>query len=200
MLRSIERKYTIAITSAYRTVATDAAGALAGCPPLDLLAWERARNWEQKGRRTDELNREVMEKWQNRWSQYTGWASVFIKDVEKWQRKAPPTDYYSTQAITGHGCFGRYLKWIKKMESDECWFGCEMEDTPEHTVFVCARFDQKRIMTETEIGESLTKEKISETLTRGDSASDKTMKFLREIMKLKADVERSRKEEGDVDD
>ena len=61
LIRSVERKMAIKVTSAYRTVAIDAVGAISGCPPYDLLAWERARNWEMRGLRRKEVREEMME-------------------------------------------------------------------------------------------------------------------------------------------
>lgn len=106
MLRSVERKAAISVTSAYRTVSTEAVGVLARHPPMDLLARERARNWEGGGEKGKENRENVMEGWQERWDQYRGWAKVFVKDIRSWLKAEFEMDYYTTQAITGHGIFG----------------------------------------------------------------------------------------------
>ncbi|KAH1021336.1 hypothetical protein HUJ04_010865 [Dendroctonus ponderosae] len=81
---------------------------------------------------------------QKRVEQYNGWSKTFIQNVTKWEEsKLGETNYYSTQAITGHGVFGSYLKKIKKQNNDDCWF-CKAMDTPEHTIFDCQKFTEIR--------------------------------------------------------
>lgn len=189
-LRRIERKYTIAVTSAYRTASTDAVGALAGCPPLDLLAWERARNWEERGEKSGATRSMMMEKWQRRWEAYRGWAAVFVRDVRDWRERAPPTNFYATQAITGHGCFGTYLKEIGKMDSDLCWFGCGKADSPEHTVFECAKFAEHRRKVESRVGADITPQSVAEILVGARDKAESVVEFLTDIMKIKMEYER----------
>ena len=190
MIRAVERKCAISITAAYRTVSTEAVGALAGFPPFDLLAWERARNWEERGERRSENRREMLERWQTRWRGYRGWASVFIKDVTRWMKRGIQMDFYTTQAMTGHGSFGKYLKEIRKRDSDECWYGCGTIDSPEHTIFQCARFEAIRVNLESEIGRQVTRDSIAEILVGDDIASERVMTHLRSIMEIKVRKEK----------
>ena len=83
LLRSTERKVSISVICAYRTASTDAAGAIARYPPYDLLAWERAQNWRERGSRAKENREEMMRRWQLRWQEYAGCAKTFVKDVKQ---------------------------------------------------------------------------------------------------------------------
>ena len=195
LLRSVERKTSILVTAAYRTVSTEAVSAIAGCPPYDLLVWERARNWESRGKEATNNRQEMLRRWQERWSQYGGWASVFIKDVRAWQERGPPSDYHTTQAMTGHGAFGTYLKKIKKMDSDECWFGCRVPDTPAHTVFECAKFRKAREEAEDEIAQQVREQNVAELLLN-EHTSVTVMGMLRSIMREKEAEELMREREA----
>nr|XP_022906255.1 uncharacterized protein LOC111418057 [Onthophagus taurus] len=182
ILRLIERRTAISATSAYRTVATEAVSALAGHPPMDLLAWERSRNWETRGENA-EINKESMfEKWQQRWNEYGGWAKTFIKSVRDWKEKGPRVDYYTTQAIMGHG---EYLKKIKKIESDICWFGCRESDTPRHTIFKCARFERERATMNVELEHSVTEENVADLIMKDEKHQNIIIRYFREVMKAK---------------
>lgn len=191
MIRSVERKYTISITAAYRTVATEAAGVIAGCPPLDLMVWERTQVY--KGRKNKDVRKELIEKWQRRWDEYEGWAKVFIKDVSEWMEKGPATDYYLTQAISGHGAFGSYLKKIKKVEDDDCWFGCGVRDTPEHTLFQCARFEEEKMRTEVQILERVSTDTVAGILLEGNEKTNALVGYLRQVIKEKVKEETIKK-------
>ncbi|ERL83359.1 hypothetical protein D910_00278 [Dendroctonus ponderosae] len=105
--------------------------------PIDLLAKERT-DIEQKGPAfKNEARAITLQQWQERWDEYPGWTKVFIKSVSAWtDRSLGETDYYVTQALTGHGVFGTYLKRIGKQENDDCWL-CGQQANPEHTVFHC---------------------------------------------------------------
>ncbi|ERL84666.1 hypothetical protein D910_02093 [Dendroctonus ponderosae] len=57
------------------------------------------RDYKSEARKT------ALEKWQERWSCYDGWAKTFIKDVREWtKRKFEEVDFLTTQTMTGHGC------------------------------------------------------------------------------------------------
>ncbi|KAH1015624.1 hypothetical protein HUJ04_006976 [Dendroctonus ponderosae] len=93
--------------------------------PIELLAKERI-NIVQNGKeyKKDAIIN-TMKLWQNRWELYAGWSKTFIPNVTKWtEHQIGNTNYYCTQACTGHGVFDSYLKRIKWQSSDVSWF-CE---------------------------------------------------------------------------
>lgn len=83
-----------------------------------------------------------MEKWNHRWQENdgkTGWTKRLTRNIENWQnRKHGQTNYFITQFLTGHGCFGTYLNRIKEAERDSCIYYGEM-DNAEHAIIECGR-------------------------------------------------------------
>ena len=86
--------------------------------------------------------------------------------MKRWRSDGPQTNYYASQAILGHGIFGKYLKEIKKQQNEECWYGCCVQDSPEHTVFACVRFERERGEAERALGIRWEKETIGEEMNR----------------------------------
>lgn len=101
-------------------------------------------------------------------------------------------NYYTTQALTGHGCFGEYLKSIKKIENDNCWF-CNDPDTREHTVFKCTRFAQEREEANKNLKLPMNIGNVSEILTESQQERNTLVTYLETIMKLKEEEEKKRK-------
>ena len=192
LVRTVERKMSVGVTSAYRTVATDAVGVIAMCPPYDILIWERARNWEDRGLRKAERRQEVMAKWQQRWEKYGGWAKTFITDVREWVAMGLRTDYHTTQALTGHGIFGSYLKKIRKHETDQCWYGCGVADSPQHCLFECSRFCERRIRLEIETGQQFGQPADAKAFMTEKTTASKLLHYLREVMREKEREEKRR--------
>ena len=192
MIRSVERKMAVRVTSAYRTVATDAIGVIARCPPYDLLVWERSRNWEDKGENRSETRAELMRRWQRRWSEYQGWAKTFIQEVQVWVEMGLRTCYHTTQALTGHGVFRSYLKTIKKQEDDECWYDCGEADTPEHCIFRCHRFESERTRMEIALGRQFRTPEHAQSLMGVKQSAQSILDYLRMVMKEKDAEERRR--------
>uniref|UniRef100_A0A8D8R397 Reverse transcriptase zinc-binding domain-containing protein n=2 Tax=Cacopsylla melanoneura TaxID=428564 RepID=A0A8D8R397_9HEMI len=108
-----------------------------------------------------------MGKWQCKWNaeyQKGQWTKRLIKDIEPWvKRNHGDLTYRMTQALTGHGCFGTFLKRIRKVSVDTCKY-CPETDTPEHTVFQCVRFDVERRTCCFETDSSLTPDNIVGTM------------------------------------
>ena len=161
---------------------------------MDLLAHERSRNWESRGECKKENRENLIKEWQKRWDRYEGWAKIFVKDVERWQKSGPDMNYHLTQAFTGHGVFGSYLKKIGKIETDLCWFGCCDPDTPRHTIFECARFDRVRMQMERKIGIAISEGNIAELLLTDKLIRDAITEYLNNIMRTKEDEEKRRRE------
>ena len=85
--------------------------------------------------------------WQERWNgaRVSRWTHSCIPDVLKWRKCGFNfLDFYSTQILTGHGCFNAFRFRIGKSRTPSCWFGCDAPDTSEHTLLVCPRWDVLR--------------------------------------------------------
>ncbi|KAH1006936.1 hypothetical protein HUJ05_007621, partial [Dendroctonus ponderosae] len=136
------------------------------------------RDYKSEARKT------ALEKWQERWSCYDGWAKTFIKDVREWtKRKFEEVDFLTTQTMTGHGDI-------------DCWF-CGAQDTPEHTIFQCPRFQNIRLQFELGCGTKVSKSNIGDIILQGDARWKGTTDMLRAIMRIKTQEERRREKKSD---
>lgn len=64
-MQTTYRGVLLAVSYAYRTVSNDAMCVIAGFPPIDLLAEERAAR--QEGGSKQEKKQNTLQKWQRRW-------------------------------------------------------------------------------------------------------------------------------------
>lgn len=148
VLEKINRMLALRVVSAYRTVSTEAVLALAKIPPIILQIEERNLIYRHGSGYRSEVRKIILDKWQNRWEAYQGRIKIFIPDVRVWINNMwTKTDYYITQAMTGHGAFGENLFKITKAESTKCWY-CEASDTANHTLFECCRYLETRASAE----------------------------------------------------
>lgn len=136
MLKQTQRRMLIRVCSAYRTASTVALGVIAGAPPIDLLLAERARIHDSISTKT-ELREETERAWQERWNRTEDeaqWSRKMFPEISRWaKRRHGEIGYYLTQALTGHGCYGTYLKRIGKEETEACWYCGAEKDDPAHT-------------------------------------------------------------------
>ncbi|KAJ8917005.1 hypothetical protein NQ315_012922 [Exocentrus adspersus] len=91
------------------TVSTAAAQVIAGVPPIHLLVEERAALYEARpgyGNGKEARDRTI-ERWQEEWDAHGStaqWTKMLIPDIKSWlDCPHRTTDYYFTQALTGHG-------------------------------------------------------------------------------------------------
>jgi len=143
-LESVQRTLALRVCSAYRTVSKEAAFVIANMPPITLVAKQRAA--VLPGTTKGEAKEELMRQWQVRWMNAdTGsWTKQLIPHIKEWaERKHGSTNFYLTQYLSGHGCFNSYLFKVCIKETPKCSY-CEEEDTPEHTILHCTRWEQVR--------------------------------------------------------
>lgn len=63
-------------------------------------------------------------------------------------------------------------------------------DTPEHTFFVCSKFEAYRAQTYNEIGHKITKYNVAEVLLRGENEWKSVSRLMTNIMKEKIEEEK----------
>jgi hypothetical protein len=148
---SAQRSLALRVCSAYRTVSGDAAVVLAGLVPLHLLARERAEIYSQRDMDSPQLRKDIrrrtMTAWQQEWNSGVNgrWTWRLIREISPWiDRAHGEISFRMTQCMTGHGVFGKYLRRIRKAPSEECMYCGAEEDSPEHTLFVCPKWDEER--------------------------------------------------------
>lgn len=144
-LTSIQRNALIRMTRAYRTVSGQALCVVGGIPPVHLLIEERARIYED-GEPALQKARTAAE-WQAEWTRNNDkgqWTKKLIPQIDKWAgRQFGELTYATTQLLTGHGCFRKYLFRFKRARNQECPYCGEVDDA-EHTFFVCPRWADVR--------------------------------------------------------
>ncbi|CAI6342698.1 unnamed protein product [Macrosiphum euphorbiae] len=146
----------------YRTISADASSVLSCMLPADLLAHERARvktRLEDEGELTSTSTIRKGERaistssWQSRWDRAAAgpdavgrrWTHRLLPDIARWIAKpAMSLTYRMTQALSAHGCFRSYLLRFKRAVDSYCVYCMNPEDTAEHTLFACPRWEDER--------------------------------------------------------
>lgn len=163
-LNSAQRIANIRQIQGYITVSGDSAGALAGNPPADLLADEASVIEERVGRLAEQaLSRmerrvaikqlklkaraETLERWNHRWQNETNpnsWTRKLCGDLQNVDRRNIQNTFRTSQLLTGKGVFNKYRCDLKKTETAQCWYCPSQEDTAEHTMFGCPKWEEER--------------------------------------------------------
>lgn len=193
-LEGVQRKMLLRVTSAYRTVSAKALQVIAGTVPVYLLAEERKNVYESGEGNVPAVRQRIrmgiMDKWQREWENEQDkaqWTKRLIGDVKMWEGCGFRwVNYHLTQFLTGHGSFGVYLKRIGKRENDNCMYGDNERDDPEHTVFHCMRFESERarlrvLLNGLEVGP----DNIIEVMLSSKSAYAHVSGVIVDIMKVK---------------
>lgn len=117
-LAAVYRLCALRTISGFRTVSDEAAGVVAGMIPIDILADELKRVFDdyppgQSRKEAKRVERVVsISKWQARWNSTAKgrWTYLLITDLHVWlERMHGTTSYYMTQFLTDHDCFRKYL-------------------------------------------------------------------------------------------
>lgn len=148
-LNSAFRLMAMRVTSAYRTISSEAVCVIAGMIPICITLEEDIECYER--RRTSQVRTLVrtasMTKWQQEWdsTEKGRWTHRLIPDVSTWvNRKHGEVNFHLTQFLSGHGCFRQYLHRFGHAASPFCPECENVEETPEHVVFICPRFEEVR--------------------------------------------------------
>lgn len=197
MLISVQRRGLLRVSSAYRTVSAAAVQVVTGQVPLDLLVEERVRLFRAgDGGNPDARVRErgvTLRRWQSRWEETTDvaqWTKRLIPNLGSWvECPYREVGYFTTQFLTGHGCFKTYLLRMKKREEDRCPY-CGVSDSPEHVAFYCARWQEERGILEDGIGEKVTPENMLRVMLSGESNYSSIKGFIIKILQQKERDER----------
>lgn len=132
--------------------------------------------------------------WQALWEEEREkgqWTRALIPQLKEWvECKHRRLDYFVTQVLTGHGSFRTYTKKIKKTENDLCIY-CGDRDTPEHTLFVCNRWQAMRNTLNREVGVAITATNMVQVMVE---TKEGWMAIERYINRLMKDKEKEEKE------
>jgi len=144
-LNSIQRVLCIRVCSGYRTVSLAATGVIAGIPPIGLMVLERKETFQ--GVPPKDARISLLTRWQAEWEtgKFGRWTFTLIPNIQTWlERPYGEVDYFISQAISGHGCFRKYLYERNRADSSDCPY-CGKLDDVEHTLFFCSRWEAERL-------------------------------------------------------
>lgn len=184
-LNKIQRRLCIRVCSGYRTISLAAAEVIAGIPPIKLLVLERTERFNGVTRR--EANDTLLSRWQEEWMQqtYGRWTRRLIPNIQTWlDRKHGEIDYYLCQALSGHGCFRKYLFDRLRADSERCTY-CGQLDDVEHTLFFCVRWEAVREEFFRDTGSHLTEGNIINKLLLSEESWQRTYATIRSIIENK---------------
>ena len=87
----------------------------------------------------------TMRVWQERWfkSKYGKWSQEVIPDLFLRMMHDLPLDFWLSQALSGHGCFRRYL-FVRRKTSCELCPTCKVPEDARHVIRACPRFADER--------------------------------------------------------
>lgn len=197
LLNRSQRKVLLRKICAYRTVSEAATNVLAGIPPVDLLA--REREVEYRRRRMDTSttpsHHATRTEWQKRWdTAETGqWTKTLIPDISRWTtRKFGGLNFHLSQFLSGHGCFGKYLCKIKKVDSAMCVDCGALTDDPEHAFFTCDRWWQQRRDLEANINRDFTPQTSIGEMMESKANWGAVNKYVKLVQSTREEEERER--------
>lgn len=184
-LISLQRKLSIRICSAYRTISTEAVGVIAGVLPIELQIIERKERYDGIG--TSVAKDNAIHSWQLKWEtgRHGRWTHRLIPDIARWiDRSYGEPDYYLSQALSGHGCFTKYLYGRRRAETPNCVY-CDKDDDAEHTLFVCPRWHVERMDFLTQTNRAFDLRNMMESLLAGEERWNHAYFTIRTIIQTK---------------
>ena len=169
---------------------TEGISVIAGLPPIDLQIIERRERYTGVDGNTARQN--LMRKWQHEWEngKYGRWTYSLIPAIERWINRAQgEVDYFITQALSGHGCYRKYLYERRKVVSRKCTY-CDQVDDVEHTLFACSRWNEYRNVFYSEVGNGFSPVSMMDCLLNTETTWKKAYKTIRSIIEVKEREER----------
>lgn len=142
LLNTAYRQAALRVICGYRTISRDAAYVLAGMFPIEMAATDTNRRYEE-----DVTPLRPIDRWQVTWDDAVKgrWTHRLIPKIDPWiNRRHGVLNFETTQFLSGHGCFTKHLNRLEIKESARCPACPDTEETAEHVVFKCHRFDSQR--------------------------------------------------------
>ncbi|CAB0039199.1 unnamed protein product, partial [Trichogramma brassicae] len=145
---AVHRRACLRVISARPHVSYDVTYAIAGVPPLALLADERARIYQRRPEDVkEEERRETLSKWPDRWDRASKgrWTHRLIPNITEWvEREHGEVDYHLTQLLTRHDYFKSHSQRYDNTLSALCPACSTTIEDAEHVFFHCPRFYEER--------------------------------------------------------
>lgn len=202
MLLSTQRKALLRIASGYRTTSTPAIQVITGIPPISLQIKERHRLHLRGDSLLEPVKHEeretTLDMWQQQWesTDKATWTRILIQDIRPWLKcRHRILDFYLTQFLTGHGSFRHYTKRMNITQDDLCAY-CGIEDTAEHTVLICDRWDVWRKDLEKSVKGNMSRNTIVFKMLENSENWTAVRNFVKKILIQKKQEERELAETG----
>ncbi|XP_029162117.1 uncharacterized protein LOC114933685 [Nylanderia fulva] len=213
-LHQLQRRVANRICRGFRTVSWTAAGVISGVPPVELLArmytevYKRTRGLQRGGTIvTDSIRRNLrvhtrrclIKEWSeelenpNLPEQRT--VGAIQPCLEQWLGRANGgVTYRMTQVLTGHGCFGEYLRRIGKERTTRCHHCGHHRDTAQHTLENCVAWAGERMELVAAVGRLPV---IVKKITESEEAWRAFSSFCEKVLRQKEEKERDREKKGE---
>lgn len=218
LLRGVQRRLSLRVIRAYRTVSHEAAGILAGVPLLDILAQQRRDDYHNfkraqnllgdgvAGTRARELRprtealkrlsrRNARTKWRDRLRGCAAQRAVgaILPQLDRWlDRRFGVLSFRVTQVFSGHGCFGEYLYRIGREATPRCHHCEDPRDTAQHTLEVCPAWDPERRDLAAQLGPDLSLRGVVTAMLRDGGSWGAMTRFCERVLSQKEAAERAR--------
>jgi len=213
LVRRVQRRMAARAVRAYRTVSFSASTALAGMPPVELLSRERANlYWGRKALRASGIvptardvnalrageRTRTVEEWSKLLDHYTmrdshGVIEAIQPMLAQWVgREHGALTFRTTQILTGHGCFGEYLRKIGKNATGVCQHCGAESDTAWHTLARCPAWGEERRILVAHLGGDPTLSGLLSLMLRSKEGWDAVSSFCESVMSRKEEAERER--------
>ncbi|XP_018317780.1 uncharacterized protein [Mycetomoellerius zeteki] len=115
---------------------------------------------------------------------------VIASQLQQWINARIGLPFRSTQIISGHGCFGKFLHRIGRETSSACWHCDSVCDSASHTLRDCPAWAIERANLLREVGD-LSWETLIRALYR-DKGRSAFVTFAEKVMRRKENTERLR--------
>lgn len=184
-LKRVQRTLCIRVCSAYRTISTQGVGVISEIPPINLQIEERRNRYLGTPKQT--AREHLVTQWQEEWDRgtYGRWTHYLIPNIESWMKRPyGDTDYFLTQALSGHGCFNKYLYERKKSNTSSCIY-CPAEDDANHTLFECIKWLTARETYRQKTGRPFTAENMMDSLVKSEVDWNHAYEAVRKIIETK---------------
>lgn len=120
--------------------------------------------------------------------------------LEKWIMRRGSLTYRATQLLTGHECFGRFLRRIGRQPSAVCQHCGEGEDTADHTLSRCPAWAEScRVLQETlQLEGVVTLTKVVSSILDSSETWAVFFKFAENVMRMNEVAERERERDRET--
>lgn len=125
------------------------------------------------------------------------WTMELLKDLDGWYGRAHGlTNYHLTQALTRHGCFGKYLQ-ISKKEYTSAYMHCGTPvENAKHTLFECVSWQMERTILQWNLNFTIDETNIVELMLGSGEVWNVISHFIVEVLSRKEDEESRREISG----